>query len=168
MAHHLCEVDASASILSPIRSTSATLVPVPKSSLPTKDGLWVPEPLCHELVRAGFGAGGAILLERSEPIPKAARSLSTERPSAWRNCRTLSVRSTLEAPGDIVLVDDVVPAGATLLGSANRRREAYPAATLRGFAAARTLSNPTRFVRTLDPVVGTIHLRESGRTQRDP
>lgn len=168
IARYLRTTSASAGVLSPILSKTATLVPVPKSSLPTKDGLWVPEQLCHELVRAGFGSRVAPLLVRTEPIPKAARSLSTERPTALKNYQTLKVRRELDIPGDFVLVDDVVTAGATLLGSANRLGDAYPAAAIRGFAAARTLTDAMRFQRVIDPVVGTIVLKPGGRTQRDP
>ena len=107
-------------------------------------------------------------LERTEPIPKAATSLSTERPTALQNYETLGVRKALEPPAELLLVDDVVTAGATLLGSASRLREAYSDIPIRGFAAARTVSVAARFRKTVEPVVGTIVLRSDGRTQRDP
>jgi len=168
IVRHLRTVPSSAKILSPILSVTATLVPIPKSSLPTKDGLWVPELLSKGLVAAGFGRRVAPLLERTEPIPKAARSLSTDRPTALKNYQTLAARKDLDTPSELVLIDDVVTAGATLLGSANRLAEAYPDIAIRGFAAARTLTDPSRFHKTVDPVVGTITLRLNGRTQRDP
>jgi hypothetical protein len=147
---------------------SATLVPVPKSALRTKDGLWVPDDLARELVRFGRGRRVAPLLERTEPIPKAAHSLSTERPTALLNYHTLAVHRDLDTPSEFVLVDDVITAGATLLGSANRLYEAYPEVPVRAFAAARTLTDAGRFRTTVDPVIGEIVLRPNGRTQRDP
>lgn len=168
IVRHLLRTPTSASVVGSFLSPTATLIPVPKSSLPTKDGLWVPELLSHELVRGGYGRRVAALLQRTEPIPKAAQSVSTERPTALRNYETLSVRRDLDVESELTLVDDVVTAGATLLGSYNRLRDAYPETPVRAFAAARTLTDPTRFHRTVDPVVGTITLRANGRTQRDP
>jgi hypothetical protein len=168
IAQHIRTISSSAEVLLPVLSSSATLVPVPKSSLPTKDGLWVPEMLSRDLVAAGLGRRVAPLLQRTEPIPKAARSLSTERPTALQNYQTLSVRKDLDPPSELVLIDDVVTAGATLLGSANRLRDAYPDTPLRGFAAARTLTDATRFQKTVEPVTGVIILRPNGRTQRNP
>jgi len=115
-----------------------------------------------------LGGRVAPLLERTEPIPKAATSLSSERPTPLRNCQTLKVKRELELPGEITLVDDVVTAGATLLGSANRLLEAYPGVPVRGFAAARTITDASDFHRTIEPVVGTVTLRTNGRTQREP
>lgn len=117
------------SIFGTFFSASPTLVPVPRSTLPTRDGLWVPDQLCHALRGQGLGAEVAPLLERSEPIPKAARSLSVDRPTANRHYETLRARPGLSAPTEILLVDDVVTAGATLLGSASRLAE--PSRTFR-------------------------------------
>lgn len=165
---HLKSVPTSSAALSDFLGTSATLVPVPKSTLLTKGARWAPEQLSQELVRGGFGKEVAILLERTEPIPKAAASLSTERPTALQNYETLRVLKGLASPTEILLVDDVVTAGATLPGSASRLREAYPDVPVKGFAAARTVSLATRFRRTVEPVVGTMVLRPNGRTHRDP
>jgi predicted amidophosphoribosyltransferase len=165
---HLKAVPSSAVTLSGFLSPSATLVPVPKSTLLTRGALWVPNQFSQELVKGGFGRSVAPLLERTEPIPRAATSISTERPTALRNYETLRVRKSLEAPSELLLVDDVVTAGATLLGSASRLREAYPEVPIKGFAAARTISVAARFHKPVEPVMGTIVLRSDGRTQRDP
>lgn len=168
VVRHLRSVAASADTLSPVLSRSSTLVPVPKSTLLTKGALWVPEQLAHELAQFGFGTSVATLLERTEPIPKAATSLSTERPTAQMNFDTLRVVRSVETHTEFLLVDDVVTAGATLLGSASRLAEAYPGIPIKGFAAARTVSVPERFRRAVEPVTGTIVLKANGRTQREP
>jgi hypothetical protein len=154
--------------LSALSSRSSTLVPIPRSSLPTKDGLWVPDQLARELVHVGFGDRVVPLLERTEPIPKAATSISAERPSAVDNYRTLKVNRGLESPTRSILVDDVVTAGATLIGSANRLTEAFPGVPICGFTAARTIHGPEEFRQTLDPVIGVVVLYPSGRTHREP
>lgn len=168
VVRHLRSVPTSAQALSPVLTGSATLVPVPRSTLLTKGALWVPEQLAQEMARFGFGSSVATLLERTEPIPKAATSLSTERPTAQMNYDTIRASRSVEAHTEFLVVDDVVTAGATLLGSASRLAEAYPGVPIRGFAAARTVSVPQQFHRAVDPVVGTISLRLNGRTQRDP
>jgi hypothetical protein len=168
VARHIEDSESSSRVLRPFLTKTATLVPVPASSLPTKDGLWVPEMLSVELVKNGFGRRVAPLLERTEPIPKAAKSVSTERPTAFRNYQTLRVHTDLDSPTVLVLVDDVVTAGATLLGCCNRLQEAFPGIPIRGFAAARTLTDAARFERTIAPVSGEIVLKANGRTQRDP
>ncbi len=165
---HLRTNPASAAVLSAFLRPAATLVPVPKSTLLAKGALWVPEQLSQELVRGGFGREVAVLLERTEPIPKAATSVSSERPTALRNYETLRVHRSLAAPTELLLVDDVVTAGATLLGSASRLLEGYPGVPIRGFAAARTIGAGSHFRRVVEPVVGTITLRENGRTHREP
>ncbi len=168
IARHLKTSPSITARFSSFLGPSLTLVPVPRSSLPTKGGLWVPERLAGALVKCGLGNRVALLLERAEPIPKAATSISAERPTALQNYRTLRVRRELEIPEQITLIDDVVTAGATLLGSANRLSEAYPSVHVRGFAAARTITDASDFHETIEPVVGTIFLRRNGRTQREP
>ena len=121
-----------------------------------------------ELMKCGLGKRVAAWLERTEPIPKAATSVSTDRPTALMNYQTLRVRRELDTPEKVALIDDVVTAGATMLGSANRLAEAYPGVPIRGFAAARTKTGASDFTSTIEPVVGTISLRPNGRTQRDP
>jgi predicted amidophosphoribosyltransferase len=164
----LSSVRSSSAALSGFLKPSSTLVPVPRSTLLTKGALWVPELLSRELVKGGFGRTVDPPLERTEPIPKAATSVSTERPTALKNYETLRARKALEPPTELLLVDDVVTAGATLLGSASRLREAYPEIPIKAFAAARTVSLAAHFRQTVEPVVGTIVLRSNGRTERNP
>jgi len=67
----------------------------------------------------------------------------------------------------IVLVDDVITRGATMLGAASRLAEVYPEAEIRCFAMIRTMSRSETFVRILDPCLG--HIRLSGdQTFREP
>lgn len=89
-----------------------------------------------------------------------------ERPIRKTNSReqfeTISVQGRISEPppNEILLVDDIVTRGATLLGAANRLAEAFPAARIRAFAAMRTISDPSEFIATYEPRSGTIEHRE--------
>jgi predicted amidophosphoribosyltransferase len=149
-------------------SPNAVLVPVPKSALWKEGSLWVPDQLASSMVQVGLGGRAARLLVRTEAIPKAATSISSERPTALKHYQTLVVQKDLLPTPEIVLVDDVVTTGAALLGSANRLLESYPDSPIRGFAAIRTISDSSRFEKVTHPVVGDIVLRSNGLSRRRP
>lgn len=144
------------------------LIPTPKSSLMREGSLWVPDRLATTLVERGLGKEVARCLIRVEPVPKAAFSAAFDRPTAARHYETMQVQGRISEPDEIVLVDDVITRGATLLGAANRLADAFPQARIRAFAAMRTISNPDEFAKEYDPVVGDIRLRPSGDTLRRP
>ncbi len=143
-----------------------TLVPVPRSTLTRKGGLWVPLQIAEELDRLGLGGGVAPILTRHIPIPQAATSIASDRPLARRHFETMAVQTGLVAPSCFLLVDDFVTRGATLLGAANRLLAGFPDTQVKAFAAIRTVSNPEEFTKIVDPKVELIRLREDGTTLR--
>jgi hypothetical protein len=147
------------------------IVPAPTSSLQKAGSLWVPLNLSKALVEAGLGSGVLPCLHRTTAVPKAAYSLPKDRLKAAQHYATMAVQGHLSPTPEIVLVDDVLTRGATLLGAANRLADSYPNATIRAFAAMRTISNPEQFDREdkiMHPCVGTIVLQPSGETIRSP
>jgi predicted amidophosphoribosyltransferase len=120
------------------------------------------------LVGVGLGKEVAPYLVREKPVRKAALSMANERPTAIEQYESMSVQERLSRPDEILLVDDVVTRGATLLGAANRLAEVFPQTRIRAFAALRTISNPDEFDKVYVPCVGAIELRESGDTSRRP
>lgn len=147
---------------------TVTLVPVPHSSLTMPGTLWVPMNLATALQRAGLGGVVDPCLERMTAVPKAAFSMPEQRPTAQQHYDSLRVKPSLVSPAHLLLVDDVVTSGSTLFGAARRLQEAYPGASVRAFAAMRTISNPAEFLALEDPCLGSIHLLPSGRTLRRP
>lgn len=147
---------------------STILVPTPKSSLMRPDTLWVPERIATALVRMGLSKEIVPCLVRVKPVPKAASSAPIERPTTTEHYESIGVQGRFSKPDEILLVDDIVTRGATLLGAANRLADVFPQAHIRAFAAMRTISNPDEFNQVNDPCVGTIGLREFGDTIRRP
>ncbi len=147
---------------------NTVLVPAPKSVLMKPDTLWVPQRIATALVAAGIGKQVEACLKRTKPVTKAASSSPSQRPTALQHYESLSVQSSLSKPDEIVLVDDIITRGATLLGCANRLAEAFPHSHIRAFVAMRTISNPNEFENVYNPCVGNIDLWETGDTFRRP
>ena len=148
--------------------TDVTAVPVPSSSLKKPGSLWIPHDLAVALQEVGLVGEVLELVERHEALPKSATSKSEHRSKAADHHRTLTAVQNLLPPSAILLVDDVVTRGATLLGTAARIQEAYPGVPICAFAAMRTMSEPKDFKALVDPVVGAITLVGGGYTRRTP
>jgi len=142
------------------------LVPTPKSSLPQKDELWVPQRITSALENQGLGINDECLT-RVTPLPRSSTSLASNRPKAFQHYDSLQVRESILEPKEIVLVDDVVTRGATAMGAVNRLIEAFSNASIRVFVAMRTISNQHEFSQIIKPCIGTISL-EGVNTYRTP
>jgi predicted amidophosphoribosyltransferase len=156
------------SSLASLFQPDAVLVPTPKSSLMDEGTLWVPYRLAMALVNCGLGKEVAQILKRIKPVPKAALSTPENRPLPQDHYDSMQVQKPLSEPSDILLIDDVITRGATLLGAASRLADAFPNAHIRAFAAMRTITNESEFERLYYPTVGEITLRPSGDTLRRP
>jgi hypothetical protein len=139
---------------------SSILVPLPRSSLLRPDSLWVPDRIAQALVRRGIGARVARYLIRTTAVPKSAFSPPDQRPSPEMHYNSMTVEGSLESANDLVLVDDIITRGHTILGAANRLLDAFPASRITAFAAMRAISNPLEFRRIYDPCIGTITYRQ--------
>ncbi len=116
----------------------------------------------------GIGKQVASCLIRAKAVPKAALSSPSERPTAEQHYESISVQGILSEPDEILLVDDVVTRGATLMGCANRLADAFPKSHIHAFVAMRTISNPKEFENVYAPCTGTIDLWATGDTFRRP
>jgi adenine/guanine phosphoribosyltransferase-like PRPP-binding protein len=70
-------------------------------------------------------------------------------------------------PESVVLIDDVITKGRTLLAAAARVREAFPHAQIRAFALLRTMGMTTGVEHLLDPCRGEIRW-QAGDARRTP
>lgn len=149
-------------------SSRAVLVPVPGSSLPQPNQLWVPKRIAEALVEAGMGVNVWCCLSRMKRVRKSSTSLPADRPRALEHLESFSVEAGLHAPDEIVLIDDIVTRGATLMAAAMKLEARYPKTRIRGFAVMRAISEPAEFAAIRSPVAGTIRLAESGDCFRRP
>jgi hypothetical protein len=145
-----------------------TLVPVPSSAILKPGWLWIPLRIAEALRSRGLGGDVLPCLSRRIALRKSAWSDPKERPNAEEHYRSLAVDLPLKAPTDIVLIDDVVTRGATLLGAASRLAETFPEARVRAFAVMRAISNPMEFKAIREPCLGTIRRVSGGATLRRP
>lgn len=166
-------------------AADVVLVPVP-GSRPRERTPWVGERLAWCLKDMGLADTVWPCLKRRHPVRKSAFAAAGERPSLlehyasfvveraeanagclgrWRrtsppdgSTRTRaagrSVRAGL-APR-LVLVDDVVTRGRTLLAAAARLSEAFPGCEIRAFALMRTLGRGEVLWRNPDPCEGEV------------
>ncbi len=144
------------------------LIPTPRSSLMKPDSLWVPDRLATALVNRGLAKEVVRCLSRTKAVPKAAFCAAQDRPTPDQHYKSMAVNGNFSKLDEIVLVDDVITRGSTLLGAANRLADAFPTTRVRAFAAMRTISDPNDFQKLIDPCIGTITPRSSGDTLRRP
>jgi hypothetical protein len=129
------------------------LVPIPRAGLTRPNTVWPALSICRALHSTGLGGSVATILARTRAVHKSAGSQS--RPSLQDHHESLTVQGSLDRLEQIVLVDDVVTSGTTLMAGAQRLREVFPRASIQAFALARVHSTgkPSRLV---EPVVERI------------
>jgi len=148
----------------------AVLVPAPKSAPLTTGALWASLRIAQALHEHSVGRAVAAVIERVRPIPTSHLVGGSARAWPDQHLATLALRRELpiDFDGRLVIVDDVVTRGSTLLGCALALRESYPTANVVGFAAARTLKQEeTMPSDAVQPILGTIEWTE-GWINRSP
>jgi hypothetical protein len=143
------------------------LVPVPASVPSIAGALTVAERLARALVQQGLGAAVWPGLRRDSPVRKSATALAGTRPTVEDHYSSLSVTDLPLASAQLLLIDDVVTKGRTLLAAAARLQEAFPHAHIRAFALLRTMSLISEIDSLVQPCVGEIRWRR-GDARRSP
>lgn len=153
--------------------SSSILVPIPGSEPQPCGGHSVASTLAAALHREGLGNRVWHGLCRASPVRKSATAAPGSRPTVadhYSSFAILPAQSALLASAlrpqlaqastlQILLVDDVVTKGRTLLAAAARMRAAFPTADIRAFALLRTMGLVERVDHLLDPCVGMIEWR---------
>jgi len=138
----------------------AILVPVPGSKARRPDRASPTARLALALMQRGLGVDIWFGLRRVRAVRKSGTAAPGSRPSLRTQFDTLAVDAA-EVPGrsSVVLIDDVVAKGRTLLAAALRLREVLPEADIRAFALLRTLGYSPVMEESLLPCIGTIEWR---------
>lgn len=139
------------------------LVPCPGSGKMLKHQVSTPRALCIEFEKHGLGKMTACI-ERVKAVPKSAFAPPSQRPGPQQHYDSMRVEGGVEKPERIVVVDDIVTKGSTQIAAAARLSEVYTAATIRGFAVARTAE---RIDRNEDPVAGRIFVVNGQSLRRE-
>lgn len=143
------------------------LVPVPGCAPCAPGALWTAEHLAAALVNEGLGGAAWAGLHRVRAVPKSATAAPGERPTVNLHYESFVIEHQPMRPEGIVLIDDVVTKGRTLLAAASRMHEAFPSARIRAFALVRTMGLVSDVQRLLDPCRGEIRWR-TGDAHRRP
>lgn len=135
---------------------SAVLVPVPSCSCDCATGGWAAARLATELYSVGLARTVWQGLRRQHRVRKSATAAPGERPSVWQHYDSLRLEPVLIASDRLVLVDDVITKGRTLLAASMCLRAAFPEAQVSAFALVRTLGLVDEITRLVDPCEGEI------------
>jgi hypothetical protein len=143
------------------------LVPVPGSTPYVAGGLWAAEHLALALLNEGLGGADWSGLRRVHAVRKSATAAPGERPTVNRHYESFFIERPPMVPDRIVLVDDVITKGRTLLAAASRVHDAFPCAQIRAFALVRTMGLVSGVQQLLDPCKGEIRWK-AGDAHRSP
>ena len=143
------------------------LIPVPGSAPTTAGRLWAAGYLAEALVDVGLGGRAWCGLHRVRAVRKSATASPGERPTVSLHYESFCIECPPTPPEKIILVDDVVTKGRTLLAAASRLHEAFPAAQIRAFALVRTMGLTPSVEHLLEPCKGEIRW-QAGDAYRSP
>ncbi len=154
---------------------SSVLVPIPGSARTAAGSVSVAEHLATALIEEGLGQGLWRGLRRIRAVRKSATAVPGSRPTVANHYDSFAIAEAAARdpvprgalPHRVVLIDDVVTKGRTLLAAAARVREVLPNAEIRAFALLRTMGFIKDIDRLLDPCVGEIRWW-AGDAHRNP
>ena len=146
---------------------SAVLVPVPGCRPACADLVSSADRLALALLAEDLGVTVCRGLRRVRPVAKSATAAAGTRPTVGAHLSSLSFEADSAAPASVVLVDDVVTKGRTLLAAATCLHAAWPHTEIRAFALLRTLGYAAGVERLLEPCVGRI-VWQAGDARREP
>lgn len=146
---------------------SHVLVPIPGSAPSAARCVSVAEHLAMALIEAGLGQSIWKGLHRIRSVRKSATAVPGSRPTVGNHYDSFAIAPIQPPPTEVVLIDDVVTKGRTLLAAAARLKEAFPNTEVRAFALLRTMGLIEGVDQLLDPCVGEIRWR-AGDAHRNP
>jgi hypothetical protein len=166
-AGQVVELCARASPFQQLFARGAWLVPVPGCT-PAPVESAVAHRLAIALHALGLGEVVWAGITRRVAVTRSATAVAGNRPSVRQHYESFSLALAPRlAPRRIVLVDDVITKGRTLLAAAAKLRGQFPHADIRAFALVRTMGFLHRAERLLEPCEGFVHWG-NGDARREP
>lgn len=144
-----------------------TAVPVPGHAPLYRGAIDNTTRIAEALQRLGLVHEVLTVLTRARAVKKSAFATPADRPRVATHFESLAVEETLARPTRLLLIDDFITRGATLLGAASRVQVAYPESEIRGFALVRSVTDED-ITSISAPVVGVVTLNEAGESTRRP
>ncbi len=132
------------------------LVPIPNSPSSMRTSFWVARRLALTLHEAGLAEDVWTGLRRVSSVERSSSAWMWERPTVQQHYRSFAVIPSSRPPTHVVLVDDVITKGRTLVAAAMRLHEVFPKADIRAFALVRTMGLILDVERLFDPCEGAI------------
>jgi len=143
------------------------LVPVPGSSSRTPAAVWAAARLATALHGVGLGKGVWLGLCRHHAVRKSATALSGDRPTVRQHYESLAVVDTHQSLPHLLLIDDVITRGRTILAAAARLHEVLPNSDIRAFALVRTMGLLPGVTHFIEPCQGVVRWA-GGDARREP
>ena len=144
----------------------AVLVPVPGSAR-TGEAPWAALWLALALSEVGFALRIWTGLRRRYAVTKSATAPSARRPTVQQHYDSFSALPAASPLSRVVLIDDVITKGRTLLAAAARLRFESPIVDIKGFALIRTQGFVDHIERLAEPCCGVVRWA-GGDARREP
>ena len=152
--------------LANVFSGDAVLVPVPGSAR-TGDRPWGALRLAVALSEVGFALPVWIGLRRLYAVTKSATASGSARPSVQQHYESFAVMHAVRPTRSILLIDDVVTKGRTLLAAAARLSSVSMRLEISAFVLIRTQGFVDRLDHLTEPCLGVIRWA-GGDARREP
>ena len=132
-------------------------VPIPGHAPRAKNALWVPLEICNALREHGLVGDVDTCLSRSARIQRSSTAGRGNRSDPIDHYNSIDFATLLNfGESRVILVDDIITRGATVLGCAAKIRDSVAGVVeIRGFALERTMGL-NNFSQIHDPVFGTV------------
>src|ERR1700761_6783507 len=120
--------------LSELFNPYAVLVPIPKCRPAPGPSVWVAGKLAEAIRATGLGESVWAGLRRSVAVDQSSLAWAWQRPTVQQHFQSFTVVPPPTIPAEIILIDDVVTKGRTLLAAALRLHLTFPQTSIRAFA----------------------------------
>ncbi len=151
--------------LNGIVTADSVLVPVPGHAPHRRGSVWPTWALTRWMVARGLAESDETMPKRWTVVTRSATAATDQRPMAINRLQSFRVDSPFAPPHQIVLLDDAVTTGATMLAGVSAISGAMADLRVCGFAFFRTVPSGDAGL-PIEAILETVRLQSDGRTVR--